>query len=124
MLKGETLLYGAPRTCPNCGFMPELKVYWTVAGYYIGTYCNCRPYSRESGYYRTEKEAEAAFRTGPSAYKRSSASSRVPALVKGRPCAPLLVVWMVRFPVPFRSRVPRYGRSQICSQPFGYRYPH
>ena len=33
-----------------------------MAGYYIGTWCGCGPYSRESGYYRTREDAERAFR--------------------------------------------------------------
>jgi hypothetical protein len=35
----------------------ELEVCHSAAGYYIGTWCNCGPYSRESGYYRTSDEA-------------------------------------------------------------------
>ena len=33
--------------------MPKLDVYLSGAGYYVGTYCACGPYTREFGYYRT-----------------------------------------------------------------------
>jgi len=58
MIEGETILSGAPDTCPECGVTPTLEVYRSNAGYYLGTYCNCGPYSRESGYYATEQEAQ------------------------------------------------------------------
>ena len=48
--------------------MPKLDVYLSGAGYYIGTYCACGPYSRESGYYRTRELAQADLDTG--AYDR------------------------------------------------------
>jgi hypothetical protein len=70
MLAGETLLSGAEKTCPNCGVMPQLQVLYSPAGYYIGTYCNCGSYSRESGYYRTREAAEAALKKGPQHYAR------------------------------------------------------
>jgi hypothetical protein len=60
-LPGETIRTGAPGTCPDCGVKVENEVHMSAAGYYIGTYCNCGPYSRESGYYRTRAEAEAAL---------------------------------------------------------------
>jgi len=47
----------------------ELKVMSSAAGWYIGTTyfdeeCHCEfPNTRESGYYATEEEAEAALRT-------------------------------------------------------------
>lgn len=63
MIPGETILSGASPTCPDCGVTPELGVYSTPAGYYVGTYCNCGPYSRESDYYRTRAEAEVALQT-------------------------------------------------------------
>lgn len=70
MLAGETLLSGAPKTCSECGVMPELKVHMSNAGYYIGTRCDCGPYSRESGYYKTRELAEAAFKKGPQHWAR------------------------------------------------------
>lgn len=59
MMNGETISSGGPDTCSDCGITPKLGVYCSGAGYYIGTYCNCGPYSRESDYYRTAAEAEA-----------------------------------------------------------------
>ena len=70
MIAGETLLSGAPKTCSDCGIMPRLQVCRSGAGYYIGTYCDCGPYSRESGYYATRELAEQAFKKGPQFYQR------------------------------------------------------
>ncbi len=61
---GETIGEGAPPHCDDCGRMPKLDVYRSGAGYYIGTYCSCGPYSRESGYYRTPELAQADLDTG------------------------------------------------------------
>jgi hypothetical protein len=61
-LPGETIGTGAPTRCPDCGVMPPLRVHMSAAGYYIGAYCNCGPYCRESGYYRSREAAERAFR--------------------------------------------------------------
>ena len=64
MLPGETIASGAPPRCEECGTMPKLDVYLSGAGFYIGTYCQCGPYTRESGYYRTRELAQAAFVSG------------------------------------------------------------
>lgn len=61
MLPGETILSGADPQCSECGIKPELDVYMSGAGYYIGTYCNCGPYSRESYYFKTHEEAKKAL---------------------------------------------------------------
>ena len=58
MLPGETIASGASSTCPDCGMKLELKVLSSGGGYYIGTECCCGPYSRESGYYRTQEDAQ------------------------------------------------------------------
>jgi len=63
MLPGETIHSGAAKTCPDCKVTPELGVYLSNAGYYIGTYCNCGPYTRESHYYKTLQEAQKALDT-------------------------------------------------------------
>jgi hypothetical protein len=64
MLPGETILSGAPETCPDCGvFVLPFEVLESGAGFYIGTMCNDGPYSRESGYFPTREEAETAFAT-------------------------------------------------------------
>ncbi len=63
MLHGECLCSGASSTCPDCKTLVTLDVHRSAAGWYIGTYCGCGPYTRESGYYRTEDEARAALST-------------------------------------------------------------
>lgn len=64
MIPGETILTGADPTCDDCGVTPVFGVYHSGAGYYVGTYCNCGPYSRESSYYRTHELAEQALKSG------------------------------------------------------------
>lgn len=60
-LPGETIGTGADRRCPDCKKIPKLQVLMSGAGYYIGTQCDCGPYSRESGYYRSRELADQAF---------------------------------------------------------------
>jgi len=57
----ETLATGAPPVCPHCGTAVQLEVLQSAAGYYIGTQCRCGPYTRESGYYPSREDAEAAL---------------------------------------------------------------
>jgi len=59
MLEGETLRSGASATCDECGVQVKLAVCQSAAGYYIGTNCNCGPYTRETGYYETLEECRA-----------------------------------------------------------------
>ena len=54
----ETLLTGAESICPDCKTVLVPKVLSSYAGFYIGTICQCGPYSRESKYFRTKEEAE------------------------------------------------------------------
>ena len=60
-LPGETLATGADPICDECGVKVELKVCHSGAGYYIGAWCDCGPYCRESIYYPTQAEAQARF---------------------------------------------------------------
>lgn len=46
-------------SCPDCGTVLVPQVCRSAAGHYIGTYCRCGPYSRESGYYPTREAAQA-----------------------------------------------------------------
>lgn len=64
MLPGETIASGAPDTCPECKIKPKLQVLRSGGGYYIGTLCNCGPYSRESGYYSSREAAEGDLAKG------------------------------------------------------------
>jgi len=63
MFPGETLHTGAKNPCPTCDTHLEVEVLHSGAGYYIGSACNCGPYTRESEeYYRTYRLAEAALK--------------------------------------------------------------
>lgn len=64
MLPGETLQSGAPARCPTCKTDLVVGVQRSAGGWYIGTVCQCGPYTRESGYYRTEHDAQTALRLG------------------------------------------------------------
>lgn len=61
---------GAEIVCDGCGALLPLAVHHSAAGYYLGFACwtsvpevceNIGPYSRESGYFATEEEAEKAL---------------------------------------------------------------
>lgn len=54
----ETILTGAESICPDCKTVLKPNVLHSAAGFYIGTWCECGPYSRESGYFKTRKEAD------------------------------------------------------------------
>ena len=57
VIERETIEAGAPSTCPDCDVKLAAVVMLSPAGYYVGTQCDCGPYSRESQYYSTEKKA-------------------------------------------------------------------
>ena len=63
-LERETIAIGANARCPDCGVMPAPQVCQSGGGYYIGSWCHCGPYTRESGYYPTRASAERAFHQG------------------------------------------------------------
>ena len=58
-MPGETIHLGAPSTCEDCGVHVQLEVLRGNHGAYIGTQCNCGPYSRESVYYDSMIDARA-----------------------------------------------------------------
>lgn len=64
VLPGETIATGGAPTCSACGVTPKLEVHRSPAGYYIGTYCHCGPYSRESDYFETREAAQKALDSG------------------------------------------------------------
>ena len=73
-LPGETVATGAPHICPDCRTHIEgPQVMMSGAGYYIGYSCNCGPYSRESGYYVTRKDAELMLASAPVVWQRDTA---------------------------------------------------
>ena len=55
MLPGETIHCDV---CKDCRMRLILQVCHSNAGYYIGTMCNCGPYSRESHYYGSKERAQ------------------------------------------------------------------
>lgn len=57
MLPKETIGNGAAKKCEDCGVRLVPKVMHTWA-YYIGTACNCGPYSRESEYFEKKEDAQ------------------------------------------------------------------
>lgn len=59
MMQGETMMTGAGKVCRDCNEFPLWGVYRSAAGYYVGTYCGCGPYSRESDYFRSDIAAKA-----------------------------------------------------------------
>lgn len=59
MLKGENC---QENVCPDCHTTLQVRVLRSAAGYYLGTMCNCGPYSRESGYFNKREEAEVCLR--------------------------------------------------------------
>ena len=69
MLDGETIATGAEPECSDCRRTLVLSVHRSAAGFYLGTWCDCGPYSRESGYYDTEAEATTALRTAEIAWR-------------------------------------------------------
>ncbi len=66
MMPGETIKTGSSKYCDECHVdaLSKLDVYCSGGGYYVGTYCECGPFSRESGYYATHAEAEPALAGG------------------------------------------------------------
>ena len=58
MLPGECI-QKEETTCCDCKATLKLDVFRSAAGWYIGFFCfNCGPYSRESGYYKSQREAQ------------------------------------------------------------------
>jgi len=74
-MPGETVATGAPVHCYDCDSDAKLDVCHSAAGYYVGYYCNCGPYSRESGYYMTYERAEHALRLDD--YERAEPALRL-----------------------------------------------
>lgn len=61
MHSGESNLNGK-KVCEDCAQSLETRVCMSAAGYYLGSWCNCGPYSRESGYFGSKQEAEVCLR--------------------------------------------------------------
>jgi len=64
MIPGECI--GVTKTsCMECGEDMKIGVYSSAAGFYVGFFCpNDGPYSRESGYFASHGEAQAAIDSG------------------------------------------------------------
>src|SRR4051794_15609718 len=69
-LPGETVYSGAPAICEDCGVELVPRVCRSGAGFYIGSQCQCGPYSRESGYLASRAGAEAVLEAHPAEYAR------------------------------------------------------
>jgi len=54
-MAGETIHLGAPSTCDSCKEQVKIKVHESGAGFYIGSWCECGPYTRESATYWPER---------------------------------------------------------------------
>ena len=67
--KGDTIRLGAPSKCPDCGMEVQIKVMVSIYGWYVGTRCKCGPYTRESYYYSSKKDAQRALDQGEVAYR-------------------------------------------------------
>jgi len=61
-LPGETIHTGAPKICRDCRQTAMYQVMSSMVGYYVGTVCDCGPYSRETGYFQRRKDAANALR--------------------------------------------------------------
>lgn len=67
MMRGEAVQTGAPLDCGEEGCaIRGPALYESAAGYYVGYWCVhcCEPYSRESGYYISQGEAQSALDSG------------------------------------------------------------
>lgn len=64
MIPGETIATGASSRCSECNTEVVLHVCKSAAGYYVGTTCECGPYSRESIYYDRWDVAKRALDSG------------------------------------------------------------
>lgn len=63
MFPGESVFSMKEKVCPDCQTPLNLKVCSSAAGYYVGTTCDCGPFSRETRYFCSKEEAEEALRT-------------------------------------------------------------
>ena len=61
MFPGETILTGANGGHFGKNGVSQLQVMRSAAGYYLGTTKDGMPYSRESGYFTAEEQAEHAL---------------------------------------------------------------
>lgn len=86
MLPGETILSGAPQSCPDCGIIFEPEVLKSGAGYFIGTHCNCGPCnSRETDYFPSLQEAEECLSDYQEAFRKLHRGYFTQASVKDLP---------------------------------------
>ena len=71
MLQGETIMSGASDLCGDCKEKLAIKVCQSGAGYYLGTWCHCGPYSRETGYMGHGPEGKARAERALEQYKKT-----------------------------------------------------
>jgi hypothetical protein len=63
-LIGETIATGGSDVCPDCKIKLVPRVLQSAAGFYIGTACECGPYSRESDYFKRREDAQKELDSG------------------------------------------------------------
>ena len=51
-----------PEFCPKCGVGLDLGVYKSANGYYVGTACDCGPFSRDTPCFVRRGDAEVVLR--------------------------------------------------------------
>lgn len=61
MIPGESLCSGASDVCDRCRRVVTLAPLSSAAGWYLGTVCDCGPYSRESIYYPSRELLDTAL---------------------------------------------------------------
>lgn len=75
-LAGEITGHKPEITCDLCKRTLKLEVLHSGGGYYIGYWCpECGPYGRESSYYSTRQDAEAALKSGRVAWRNTDYNS-------------------------------------------------
>jgi hypothetical protein len=72
MLDRETIMSGGSPYCTHCCNFAKFGIYESGAGFYVGSYCACGPFSRESCYYANETHVKIALSNGTIAWRIDS----------------------------------------------------
>ena len=60
----DTIPARAERGCATCQTRPEPDVFRSGGGFYVGRWCRCGPFSRDSDYYEERPDAARALAEG------------------------------------------------------------